>query len=305
MSAREIRLTDKTTMTFVSCDDAIRLLGARDAFVERMCPFDRMVRMKSLSPPSIDDFCAFAAGSAREWSNGEIQKISDVLKAIGPLLSRFASKLPEKVALVKTSGDEEFQSAYTRGNAIILPLNTFAYTQEKMELLLIHELFHVITHNDPSIIQPLYESIGFLPCGKIDIPGELKDRILTNPDTQDEDYYIRISFRGESVSAIPIISFKDRRCGINEGEDIFQFISLQLLAIQDHRQGWKPLYREYRPLCIGLDQVSGFYEQVGRNTDYVISPEEILADNFVLLVTQRKGLPSPEVVQRMERVLTV
>lgn len=52
------------------------------------------------------------------------------------------------------------------------------------------------------------------------------------------------------------------------------------------------------------EEVSGFYEQVGRNTGYVIHPEEIIAENFALLVTGKRDLPSPEVIAKIRQVLT-
>jgi hypothetical protein len=49
--------------------------------------------------------------------------------------------------------------------------------------------------------------------------------------------------------------------------------------------------------------VPGFAEQVGRNTTYIIHPEEILADNFVLLIDGRINLPTQRVVEEMGKVL--
>jgi hypothetical protein len=42
---------------------------------------------------------------------------------------------------------------------------------------------------------------------------------------------------------------------------------------------------------------------VGRNTDYIIHPEEILADNFALLMSGASGAPSPEIIKKLEEVL--
>jgi len=42
---------------------------------------------------------------------------------------------------------------------------------------------------------------------------------------------------------------------------------------------------------------------VGRNTGYIIHPDEILADNFVLLVNQSKNVRSPEILEKMRAVL--
>jgi hypothetical protein len=52
-----------------------------------------------------------------------------------------------------------------------------------------------------------------------------------------------------------------------------------------------------------LQQITGFAEQVGKNTDYVIHPEEILADNFALLISAQGDPISPEIIRKMEEVL--
>jgi hypothetical protein len=51
------------------------------------------------------------------------------------------------------------------------------------------------------------------------------------------------------------------------------------------------------------EEVSRFFEQVGRNTNYVIHPEEILADNFALLVLDEHNVPSPEILEKTQRIL--
>jgi hypothetical protein len=57
------------------------------------------------------------------------------------------------------------------------------------------------------------------------------------------------------------------------------------------------------PQFLALQQLSGFFEQVGRNTNYVIHPEEILADNFALLMMDKRDVPSPEILEKMRRAL--
>ena len=49
--------------------------------------------------------------------------------------------------------------------------------------------------------------------------------------------------------------------------------------------------------------IRGFTEQVGRNTEYIIHPEEILADNFSLLLAQDKAVASPDVLQKIRAIL--
>ena len=56
-------------------------------------------------------------------------------------------------------------------------------------------------------------------------------------------------------------------------------------------------------MLLDPDDVPGYHEQIGRNTRYIIHPEEILADNFVFLLDGRIDLPTPRVVEQMGKVL--
>jgi len=58
-----------------------------------------------------------------------------------------------------------------------------------------------------------------------------------------------------------------------------------------------------KPMLVGIQQVSGFFEQVGKNTQYIIHPEEILADNVASLVQGDRNLPSPEVAASIQAIL--
>jgi hypothetical protein len=56
-------------------------------------------------------------------------------------------------------------------------------------------------------------------------------------------------------------------------------------------------------------ELQGLLEQIGRNTRYLIHPEEILADNFAVLYLSklRSDLPkppSPELLLRLEKILS-
>jgi hypothetical protein len=63
------------------------------------------------------------------------------------------------------------------------------------------------------------------------------------------------------------------------------------------------VYENSAPKLVGPQAISGFFEQVGRNTQYIIHPEEILADNFALLILGEQNVPSPEVLEKMRKVL--
>ena len=58
-----------------------------------------------------------------------------------------------------------------------------------------------------------------------------------------------------------------------------------------------------QPVFYEPDAVPDFAEQIGRNTKYIIHPEEVLADNFVFLLNGRIDLPTQRVVEEMGRIL--
>jgi hypothetical protein len=49
--------------------------------------------------------------------------------------------------------------------------------------------------------------------------------------------------------------------------------------------------------------VSSYHEQIGRNTGYIIHPEEVLADNFALLLLGRTAVKSPHILDRLRASL--
>lgn len=57
------------------------------------------------------------------------------------------------------------------------------------------------------------------------------------------------------------------------------------------------------PWLLEISDVTGYHEQIGRNTGYTIHPEEVLADNFVLLACRERDVPSPKILERRDALL--
>ena len=57
-------------------------------------------------------------------------------------------------------------------------------------------------------------------------------------------------------------------------------------------------------VIVPLERAADFYDLVGKNTGYVINPEECLADNFSYAVCgTEKQLPNPEITERIIAVI--
>ena len=205
---------------------------------------------------------------------------------------------------MKTTGEEEGGAAYTRANAIVLSEGELAASARALRKLLAHELFHVLSRANPQLRERLYEAIGFVKCNEIEFPPSLAPRKITNPDAPRNDHYIRVRVRGTECLAVPILLSRSETYDAARGGQFFEYLDFRLLLVERGKDG-KTIQARYEggePMLVDLPQVAGFFEQVGRNTGYVIHPEEILADNFALLVLQTRGAKSPEILAKMRQI---
>lgn len=277
------------------------VLGTRDEFVARLSPFDRASRMKSAGEVSEDEYLAFARAAAREWSNDERARLEAAFTAIRPKLAELLPELDEPILLIKTSGEEEGGAGYTRANAVMLPQ---ALTDSReLERLLAHEIFHVVSRNQPELKRALYAAIGFEPCGEVALPKALAARKMTNPDAPVNEHCIEVQVDGSNVWAMPILLSRQERFDPAAGVPFFGYLTLSMLLVERDGASSRPLERNGAPVLVPFSRVSGLQEQIGRNTTYVIHAEEILASNFELLVQGAPNAPSPEVLERIRAVL--
>ena len=70
----------------------------------------------------------------------------------------------------------------------------------------------------------------------------------------------------------------------------------------ENNQTYEPVYADNFPVLLEVEEIDGFFEQIGKNSNYIIHPEEILADNFSLLVMGQK-VPSPWVLDKLKGFL--
>lgn len=64
-----------------------------------------------------------------------------------------------------------------------------------------------------------------------------------------------------------------------------------------------PIQHNGETLIYNLSDAEDFLSQVGENTNYIINPEEILADHFSFILTGKKEIKSPDVIERLKQVL--
>jgi hypothetical protein len=296
-------LHGQSKAVFATAEQARELLGKRDAFTEALGPLERKIRMRRAEIVTTDELLTDVQADVLEWDEESIKRMGEVLAALGESLKPLNLNLPPEILFIKTNGEQESGAAYTRSNGIVLPKGRLDDRPGRLERLVAHELFHVISRHDPELRRELYGLIGFAPCEPVMLPGELAELKITNPDAPTIDYFITIEHEGQKLPAVPVL-FSDKPDFDPRLKSFLDYLQFRLMAIEMHEGRWRPLTREGRPVLIDVTKNKSFHDQIGGNTAYIIHPDEIMADNFVHMLLQTKDLPTPKLVEAMRAILT-
>ena len=293
------------TLEFVDAQRGRSILASEDDFLTRLSPFDLQSRMQSKTPVTREEYVAFVGKEVRDWSDAQKAAVREAFALVKPAIESLVPKGLPTVEVIHTTGREEAGAAYTRGKAIVLPTGRLEVEKGELAKLLAHELFHVISRNNPMLRDGLYATIGFERIGEIKFPPKQRDLQITNPDAPVIQHAIRLRGEdGEAIWAAPVL-FADRPYDPDQARRMFAYLQFQLLELT------KPEGDSFRPamkndkMRLHSPNHPDFGRQIGRNTGYIIHPEEILADNFADLVTGRRDAPDPWVTEKMRAVFAV
>lgn len=324
-----------THVLAASIADGRKRLTAKDAFIDNQSNFDRQARVnlrQSVVHVSEAIYSDYVSSQVMEWSPSEIEALTKVIGSIKEKMADLALHFSEQIVLVKTSGLEEGYAAYTRGiDTIVLPANYVgsletaisygdplhpAKDQAFLENVIIHEMFHLFSKNNPDVRRELYGMIEYqvlenavelpdVPWGDSRMPA-LK---ITNPDTPTMNVAIRLQVPavpgkhdGATVKKqlLPVLLAKETY----KGGIFFDYLQWWFFAVQQSDDGWIcELNDDGQPLMYEVDQelLKRYYRLVGRNfTNEVFHPDEILAQSFVDVVNQ----PSMDLLAKISDRLT-
>ncbi len=305
-----------TKVVAVGLDDARRLITFHDDFIKNQSKFDRQSRLRLPSRShtvSEDDYLTFLKTQVRPWSAGEIDALTTMFKSIDAKFAGLRVHLPDTVHLIKTSGQEEGFSAYTRRDDTIVMSETKValinpgaggdalHPQPNLgalEDIYIHEFFHLISKNNPDLRHGLYGQIGYRqfdqPIALPETPwrGEtLATMKITNPDTPVLNVVIEMELPdaqpGEVTPLMPVLLAKESY----ESGIFFDHLDWVFLVLDETAAGWQlRLDSDGEPIVVPSDS-AGLEEKykavVGQNiSEEIFHPDEILAQNFVLVINE-------------------
>src|SRR6185295_8730869 len=192
----------------------------------------------------------------------------------------------------QTTGREEADASYCRGTNIIVFSRHFVNAPAgELETAVIHELFHLLSRNNPELRAKLYALIGFKPCDEIQLPAELDSRHITNPDAPRLDFMIEVTYQAEKAAAVPVLYATPERWNKARGGEFFRYLTWRLMRVEQVNGNWRPAKSSGKPMLFRSSDVAGFEQQIGEQAGPVLQAEEILAEYFVKLVEGRGQVP--------------
>ena len=289
---------------FATAAEGRAILSTRDEYVRTMSALERSAQLRTGDKVDEGRFLEFMQGTVLVWTEEERRQLRPLIARLDRFLSGIKWKRPAKILLVRVDAALENGAPHTRANGIMLPKSEF--TTEQLTYVVSHETFHVLTREDGGLKERLYAAIGFRRCERIEIPESISRMRVINPDAVENRHTIAVRYRGKGVEAMPFLRFKSDDIDTRSG------------FLGNARVAWLLVDRE-RADCRVRDgsaaeaegapeELQGLFEKIGRNTQYLTHPEEILADNFVQLFVSTFRRPSgevqsPEILERLRAIL--
>ena len=262
-----------------------------DHFFERINSNEISLQMKQnmLSSESdlslINQYKEFLRSDVRSFSSSDIDYLNETFNDLYQNAELNAISLPDSILLIKVAGNHYGNSVYyTRENCIIIPENVLNDKDSSaFSGVMLHEIFHIFSRYNPGIQEELYEVIGFSAVQDIQIPKALDDRLIYNPDGLDMNWMITLQSEGEPIQVCPIILSRKKP---KYKMGLFPNFEFKLYGLQRLDDG------SYLVDCNKagdslLDQqkmMGAYFNVIGTNTGYIIHPDEILADHFMMLM---------------------
>ena len=303
-----------TTINYrlASADETRKLMQSNTEYYAKMNQMDIDWRVRK-EGSTLAELQTMAWQQTRDWTDAEREFMASIVGMITDSLNSIGCQLPvpsETVFAKTTQAEEGGAGGYTIKNIIFLGemsvqacMPDTARTAQENQLLqrwfaelVAHELFHCVTRNSPAFRQKMYALIGFTVMDHdITFPEAITQRMGINPDVEHLDNYAYFTINGTKRRCELILLYDKSwaEASAEKGNQIifFQFVKPGLVPLDDMSKVYD------------VTEASDFWTVVGHNTEYVISPEECMADNFSYAVVRgiNPATPynSPQLIQNI------
>jgi len=257
-----------------------------DGMLKKINRLDISIQMKRTEPfydieEARQAYRSFLTTQVENFDSLEISYMTEVFSEVNARLTELNPDLIlPQIKLVKIKLDHYGPDVYyTRGKVIFLPKNSLKGRSTKGQInIMLHEVWHIISRYYPSLKDEAYKLIGFNKFNhEIKYDSLLSERLLINPDGVNIDHCIDL---GNGITALPVVR-SSRNQYDPTNSDFFNYIYFDLYAVD---ASGNVLTNNNGGSTIPAEQNVVFFEKIKDNTQYIIHPDEIIADNFMLSV---------------------
>jgi hypothetical protein len=240
------------------------------------------------------DFLMLLRNSVIEPIKEQIDVLKDTEIKINESLKSLKMNLDIDMGLIFTDGTDNIGEPYTKGFDMVFPTGCDDKNNVLGHLnphLIVHELWHIISRNNPDLRKAAYKSIGF---EETDTPLEMKngfqeiiaDKYFTNPDAINHDHFFKYEDADNVFELYPILTWGG------------EFLDAELAIV-------------YEKEIIGLEKLdnNAFYTHSFKNVAYNIHPDEICAEHFRYMCMNKhepiiKDLPDQKMMTNFKNTLS-
>ena len=280
------------------------LIDKKENFLKKITPLDMCIQMKKNYPKGVKrssiliDYKTYLQKDVVGFTKSEKALVEKCMMEATKLSNSINPNIvPPVIELIKTKGNHYGPGVYyTRDHRIIIPYDALvtkgknkAEVEAALTQTLLHEIFHIFSRNDVAKRKKLYAVIGFKNIGSIplDMKPALAERVLINPDGVNLAQVIDLRTDSSTISAIPVIT-SSKPSFSEDNPSFFSYLKFDLYQVVRGRGGIKVISNEDGTSTLNLAEMKDFFRKIGDNTDYIIHPDEILADNFMFLALAEK-----------------
>ena len=286
---------------FADADEAAQLLLSNRSYYDNLSQNDLNFRMQKLDA-TLEELETFTAEQTLDWTAEEKAAVDAAMQAVENICDERGYTLPvtDNIIFIKTTMHEECDAgAYTHGTQIYLGERMLQHgvaddPDDRAYFLevIAHELFHCLTRNHPDFRADMYGILGFTVVDEdYDFAPEIDAIIISNPDVGHHNSYAAFEINGEMKNYTVI--FTNSEPFEEPGDNFFDDMVTGLVPVDD------------LSVMYTSEDAANFWEVFGKNTAYVIDPEETLADNFSFTIIYgfEPEYETPEIIEAIDAYL--
>lgn len=288
---------------YASKEECGELMSANQAYYDGFSQNDLEYKLQK-KDATMEEYLLFAEEQFLNFTEEEKALIDSYVSEMKEKLRTEGYVLPalDEIVFVKTTMKEEGGAGgYTHGTQIYIDSKILeeALSGDEgqresrlrfLHLFFWHELFHCLTRCNPEFRRSIYELIHFTVAEQdYPLPPSVMESFISNPDVEHHNSHATFHINGEDMECFcALVTTKHFE---KEGDSFFDCMTTALVPVDGTDQYYTP------------EQADNFDEVFGKNTDYVIDPEECMADNFAYAMhyglegPEGAGYPNPEIIE--------